>query len=760
MPNISRRTFLKLATATGAGAAVLGSNVLFQSADPALAESTSPEVVRYTHCVQCNRGPKCGMKLILKDDKLYRIEKRGNYNNNLICAKGVAAIQEIYDPERLLYPMKRTNPKGEPGQWERISWDEALSTIAEKLNSIKEKHGAEKVAFITGDPKEPRSALMRLAYAFGSPNFGTESSTCFLATELANKLIYGPYHKVASKVATGANPVPDKTKVAIFWGTNPAWSAPFSMSGLRNAKEKGQCKYIVVDPRVTPTVHSLADVHIQLRPGTDGALALCFANSLIEAGAYDKEFVEKWTHGFEEYADYCKEFTVEKTAEICDVPQEHIQKAVDILVTQGAPLVCKTAAAWPHHVNGVNSFRAMWSLIPLTGSLDVPGGVSLPPEPMDFDQWSGTPTFNYAREKLPALDDKRVDRKYFPVWADMEDYHGGQGNLQLNPLPEYVRDGDILACVALGTNAMMWPQTQEYQKAFQDMEFIVTADFYIRPQTHDYVDMLLPAAMSFERSCPLTVYGRKLFLREPAMEPAGEARPDYRICCDIGVALGFEEEFWGGGEKAEENCMREILKTSGCGVSYEELQAASPEGITVPLKGEPQIKKYETGYFRRDGQPGFETPTGKVEFISEILRGYDLDPRPVYLEPTWSPVSTPEVAKNYPLILNTGSRVPMYTHSKQRNVPWLRALMPDPICRLSPKAARERGIETGDDVELSTELGSIRAKAEVTNIVRDDTIDMFHGWEQANVNLVHARDFDPISGFPSYKEGLCQVTKV
>ncbi len=760
MPNISRRTFLKLATATGASATLLGSGILYQNPSAALAESTSPEEVRYTHCVQCNHGPKCGMKLIIKDGQLYRIEKRGNYNNNLICAKGVAALQEIYDPNRLLYPMKRTNPKGEPGQWERITWDEALKIIAGKLNAIKEKHGAEKVFFITGDPKEPRSALMRLAYTFGSPNFGTESSTCFLATELANKLIYGPYHKVTGKVATGANPVPDKTKVAILWGTNPAWSAPFSIASMRGAKRNGQCKYIVVDPRVTPTVHTLADIHLQIRPGTDGALALCFANALIEAGAYDRDFIEKWAHGFEEYREYCKEFTAEKTAGICGVPQERIQAAIDLLISQGAPIVCKTAAAFPHHVNGVNNFRAMWLLMPLTGSLDVPGGLSLPPEPLDFDMWSGTPAFSRARDLLPQLDDKRADRQYFPVWADMEDYDGGQGNLQLNTLPEYVKNGDVLACVALGTNAMMWPQTAEYQEAFKNLEFMVSADFYIRPKTHDYVDMILPAAMSFERSCPLTVFGRKLFLREPALKPAGEARPDYQICCDIGTALGFEKEFWGGGEKAEENCMREILKTSGCGVSYEDLQAASPEGVAVPLKGEPQIKKYESGYFRKDGQPGFETPTGKVEFTSEILRKYGFDPLPVYKEPTQSPVSTPEVAREYPLILNTGSRLPIFTHSKQRNVPWLRAIMPDPICRLSPKAARERGIENGDEVELSTPFGAIRAKAEVTNIVRDDTIDMFHGWEQANVNLIHARDFDPISGFPSYKEGLCQVKKV
>ena len=167
MPKISRRTFLKLATATGASATLLNSNILFQNADPALAQSSSPEVIKYTHCVMCNHGPRCGMKVVLKDDKIYRVEKRENHNNNNLCAKGLASLQDIYHPDRALYPMIRTNPKGEPSQWERITWDEALTTIAEKLNGIKEEHGPEKVFFLTGDPKEPRSAVQRLAFTFG-----------------------------------------------------------------------------------------------------------------------------------------------------------------------------------------------------------------------------------------------------------------------------------------------------------------------------------------------------------------------------------------------------------------------------------------------------------------------------------------------------------------------------------------------------------------------------------------------------------------
>ncbi len=756
MPRISRRTFLKLATATGASATMLNANILFQNADPALAESTSPEVVKYTHCVQCNHGPRCGMKVVLKDDKIYRIEKRENHNNNNLCAKGLASLQDLYHPDRILYPMKRTNPKGEPSQWERITWDEALTTIAEKLNGIKEKYGAEKVFFLTGDPKEPRSALQRLAFTFGSPHMGTESSTCYKATEVATKLNYGPEWHTASGIAMGAGPTPGKTKVCIIWGNNSSWSAPFSYHGMKTVKEGGTCKYILVDPRVTPNVHAFADVHIQLRPGTDGALALCFANAIIQNDAYDKEFVENWTHGFEEYKEYVKQFTVEKTAEICDVPVERLQQAIDIILTEGSPLVCKGSAAFPHHINGTQTYRAIQLLIPLTGSLDVPGGVTIPNEPLNLDEWWNTFEFARSKELLPALDHLRVDREYFPIWADFDQ----QGSVQLNKMPEYVKSGKIKAAVMLGTNCMMWPQPKEYQEAYKNMEFCVAADFYDHPWTHDYVDMLLPAAVSWERSCPVSIYGRKMFLREPVVKPAGEARPDYRICCDIGTALGYGDVFFGGGEESEKNCVKEFLRTLDVDtpITYEELQAAV-DGLVIPMRGEPKTKKWELGLLREDGKPGFTSPTGKVEFTSEVLRKHGYNPLPEYTEPKEGPVSTPDLYKEYPLILNTGNRLPYFTHSKQRNIPWLLQIQSEPVVRLYKSDAEARGINTGDEVIIKSPYGEIKAKAEVTVILKPGTMDMMHGWSKADVNKLHPRDFDPISGFPTYKEGLCEITK-
>jgi len=760
MAKVSRRTFLKGAVATGVGITLadkIADGMYIYPDVEALASSDAPETVKYTHCVMCNHGPKCGMKLIIKDNKVFRVEKREDYPNNLLCSRGLASLQELYDPKRLLYPMKRTTPKGsEEPKWKRISWDEAIKTIADKFNSVKERYGAEKVLFITGDPKEPRSILQRLAFTFGSPNMGTESSTCFLATELSAKLMYGTEWHTATSLAMGGNPSPN-TSVALIWATNPVCSAPFSYGGLKKGKDENDTKYIVIDPRSTQTVHTLADVHLQLRPGTDGALALCFGNYLIENDAYDKEFVEKWVHGFEDYKEYVKKFTIERTAKICGLPIDRLKEACEILANRNGPIVVKGSAAAPHHTNAVNDYRARIMLIPLTGSVDVPGGSTVETEPLQFDAWMGTPEFARFSDLLPKLDYLRVDREYFPVWADLDK----EGNVQLNTIPEYVKTGQIKACLMLGGNAMMWPQTQEYQKAFDDMEFVVAADMYIRPWTHNHADMVLPAAISWERSAPLAKFGRNLYLREAVVEPMGEARSDHRICCDIGAALGYKEEFWGGGKDSDKNCIKEILRTLDKGVTYEDLQNASPGPVNIPMEGEPKFKKYELGMLRKDGKPGFDTPTGKVEFTSEILKKYGMDPLPIYVEPVFSPVSTPGIYKEFPLIMNSGNRIPMYQHSRQRELPWLRSLMPEPMVRLHPINAKERGLSDGDMVRITSPVNreGIEAKLEITNILKPGMIDMFHGWEKANVNLLIARDFCKISGFPPFKEGLCQIEK-
>jgi anaerobic selenocysteine-containing dehydrogenase len=305
-----------------------------------------------------------------------------------------------------------------------------------------------------------------------------------------------------------------------------------------------------------------------------------------------------------------------------------------------------------------------------------------------------------------------------------------------------------------GGNAKMWPQPQLYQKAIGKLEFSVAADYFYRPWTHDYVDILLPAATCFERLAPVAGFGRSMYQRQP-VKPLGEAREDWQIIANIGVALGMTSEFFGGNLEAFVN---ESLKSTG--ITVEQLKKAPGSMVNIPLSEPPKSQKYALGLLRRDKKPGFDTPTGKVEVYSTILKKHGLDPLPTYKEPVESPVSKPETAGKYPLVLMTGARIPFYTHSKWRDIPWVSEFQPEPVVNLNPADAQQRGIKEGDEVILENAHGQIKVKAHLTEMITQGMVDMFHGWPKQDVNTMVSRDLDPISGYPPYKSGLCQVKKV
>ncbi|MDR1014126.1 MAG: molybdopterin-dependent oxidoreductase [Coriobacteriales bacterium] len=737
---LSRRSFV-------AGAAVLGTTLgsggagfnIFHPTE-AFADENSPIEIRRTYCDMCNHVPKCGINCYVQEERIVRVESSAPYPASPLCAKGIASLQELYDPERLLSPVRRTNEKGTGSpEWETISWDEAYATIAEKLGGIKEQHGADAVLFFCGDPKEPRGAMQRLATLFGSSSYGTESSVCAAASWMCAQMVFG-------QNSMGQDPG-DATKSCLVWSLNPAWSQPNRFKGFMAAKERG-VKFVVVDPRVTPLVSGVADVHLQLRPGSDGALVAGFINQLIEQDLYDKDFVAEWTVGFDELAAYVAEYTPEKVEEITWVPADRLVEAATLIGTN-APSTLVTSSKGGCHTTNVGHFqRAVFMIPALLGCLDVAGGLTLGPG-LPFDYAASTKGFQLEGVyEEQGFQGRRHDKDEFPVWAKYYKM------MQTVNLPEYVKDGKIRAGVLLGINSMMWPDTPLYQEAIKSLEFSVAIDYYIRPWTHDLVDMVLPAAMCYERTAALSIFGRKIFLRQPAVKPLGEAREDWQVIMEIGCALGYEDECFGG---SVDGALEELLKTTGLEVTLDDLRN-NPDGFEVPGPA-PEERKYESGKLRPDGQPGFGTASGKVELVSTVLTGLGFEGLPIYEEPVHSPLGGPAEDAQYPLVLNTGSRVPYYTHSKLRDLPWLNQFMPDPVVRLSPKDAEARGLKDGDDARVFNMQGEIAMKAEVTNMVMPGVVDIFHGWHQADVNLLTTRDFDPITGFPPFSSGLCEVAK-
>lgn len=736
----TRRQFLKEMALVGSSA------FLFEHFPGLLRTATSQEISEfekeksgYTYCDGCNHVPKCGIVYYRRGHVITRLESRRDYNypNSILCSKGYAQLQEQYHPSRLRYPLKRTAPKGKSPKWVRISWKEALDTIGKKLNDIKEKYGAHTVCFYCGDPKEMRPIVQRLAFSFGSPNYGTESSTCFRSVSLASLLLFG-------EITTGSPPS-KQTKNCFIWGVNPSYSGPYAMRGLLKAKADG-VKFFIIDPRKTPTVQLLADRHLAIRPGTDGALALAMMNVIISEDLYDKEFVNKWVHGFEELKEYVKEFPPEKAEKITGVAREKIIEAAKAFA-DGPSTLMVSAAPVVHHTNGNQNMRAVLSLIAITGNFDRPGGVMIPPPAAIPPDFLGDADFCRRTDLLPKISHLRVDLEEYPAWVELIP------EIQMNLLPEYVDKGKIKAIVMFGGNAKMWPQPKLYQEALGKMEFGVAADYFYRPWTHDYIDILLPAATCFERLAALACFGRNIYMRQP-IKPLGEAREDWQIAADIGVALGLKQEFFNGNLEA---LLNEYIKKTGFNI--DQIKNAPGCMINVPLAEPPKAKKYELGLLRRDKKPGFNTPTGKIEIYSTILKKYGYDPIPTYKEPIESPQGSPEMAKEYPLVLMTGARIPFYTHSKWREVPWVSELQPEPTVNLNPEDAKNRGIKEGDYVLIKNPHGQIKVRAHLTEMVMQGVVDMFHGWPKQDVNTMVPRYLDHISGYPPFKSTLCEVVK-
>jgi anaerobic selenocysteine-containing dehydrogenase len=729
-----------------AGASVVASagGLDFLYPQGAFADENAPIEKRYSYCDMCNHVPKCGIIAHVKEGKIVRVESRDKYPATPLCAKGIASLQELYDPHRLLQPQLRTNAKGTgTPEWKTITWDEAYALIAEKLNGIKSSYGADSVLFFCGDPKEPRGAMQRLATLFGSSSYGTESSVCAAASWMCAQMVFG-------QNSMGENPG-DKSASCLVWSLNAAWSQPNRHAALMKQKERG-CKFVVVDPRITPTVTGLADIHLQVRPGSDGALAAGFINQLIEQDLIDHEFVENWTYGYDELKAYVASFTPDKVEEITWVPADKLVAAAK-LIGENKPGTLVTSSKGGCHQTNVGNFqRAVFMIPALLGNLDVAGGMALGPG-LPFDYAASTKAFQLENVyEAEGFQQRRLDLEEFPVWAKYYKM------MQTVNLPEYVKDGKIRAGVLLGINSMMWPNTPLYQEAIKNLEFSVALDYYVRDWTHDYVDLMLPAAMCYERSAALAIFGRKVFLRQPVVEPLGEAREDWRIIMEIGTALGYGEQCFNGDVNL---ALSELLRTAamkkadGSEVTLDDLKA-SPQGLDIP-GAPPEEKKYASGKLRADGQPGFNTPTTKVELKSKVLEDMGFEGLPVYEEPVHGPAS--DEFEQYPLILNTGSRVPYYTHSKLRDLPWLNQFMPEPIVRMNPKDAEARGLNNGAQVKVFNQQGEIIVRLEATNMVMPGVVDIFHGWHQADVNLLTTRDFDPITGFPPFACGLCEVAK-
>ncbi|MTW20144.1 molybdopterin-containing oxidoreductase family protein [Allochromatium palmeri] len=657
------------------------------------------------------------------------------------CPRCYAQLDRRNHPERLLYPLKRVGPRGS-GQFERISWDEALDTIAERLSATRDAHGAPAVAFFAGYTKEARPQLQRLAHAFGSPNYLTESGCCFSATMVAEKVTFG------YKIKTTSTVVSPKTRCHLIWSTNPRGSIPpFDTHGLVTLKP-GR-RMIVVDPRRTPMVDQ-ADIHLQIRPGTDGALALGFHHLIFANGWQDQAFLDQWCSGVEAFRDYVAEFTPERVASICGIAESDLRAAVELFATTLPAQITLSPTSTVQHSNGFQNHRALILLSAVTGNLDREGGNrffndKVLPKPIEL--------FDYCRNSLPP----RIGDEVYPVWTKY--WPAGQSML----LPDCILDGrpqQVRSLLAMGINTAMWPNSKRMEQALGSLDFFAATDFFHNPATLQ-ADIVLPAATSLERPAliayPGCAYQGELRYRRPVVAPRGEARPDGEMFLELGVRLGMGEQFWNGDLEASW-----AEAAEGIPEEIREEVYTNPDGVTVYAEAIEDL--VEHGFLDADRLyrlRGFPTASGKVEFDAAELRAAGHEGLPIYREPAESPLSTPEIARDYPLVLTSGARTKFDTHSQHQYIQRMRRAIPNPLVEIHPRDAEPRGIQDGAPVQVSSPRGAVRFVARVTERIKPGVVHCTHGWNSANVNeLTDDRHLDPISGFPPFKSSLCEVASI
>jgi anaerobic selenocysteine-containing dehydrogenase len=678
------------------------------------ARNAMTQKTTFSACYMCTQN--CPITVVSDGDVIVSIEHPD-------CVRATAMQEQRESEHRLTSPRIRSRADE---AWRDASWEEALSATSGKMLEIRERHGAESVAFAVGYTKEVRPYLQRLAHAFGSPHYVTESSCCFSSGYMAASVTLGKEYGYF--LGPGRMRFPE-TRCRLVWSNNPSASQlPFDRHHL--IVEAPEVPTIVVDPRRTPLT-GVANIHLMLRPGTDGALALGLAHVILEEGLQDQDFLDDYAHGLEAYREYVKTFSPETTSQITGVPAEKIVVAAKLYATSHPAQITISPNATTHHSNGFQNHRAILLLSALCGNLDVAGG--------------NRPWGHRLQETSVDLTADRLAHLAEPLGGSehplfVQEYREAQGM----HLADAIESGRVKAVFSVGLNSMMWPNSKRLDEALRSLELFTACDFFPNP-TVDAATVFFPAATHLERQALIVWGSGRLQYRPAAVAPRGQARGDTELVFDLAESLGLKEQFWNGDLP---HSYSDRLESAG--LSFDDLPKDGRQ-LSVEVAG---FEK--RGYAKR----GFGTPTGKVEFVSTTLERAGYDGLPVYREPFWSPISTPNKARDYPLVLTSGGRSDNFTHSQGRELETLRQREREPRLQISPVDAEARGIRNDDWIETSSPIGSITLKAWVTESVPAGMVHAFHGWAEANVNeLIPDEGLDPISGFPPFKSSLCQVRK-
>ncbi len=713
-----------------------------------------------SHC-----GGSCVLKVHVRDGAITRIETDDGEEPQLrACLKGRAYRQRVYAADRILYPLKRIGERGE-GKFKRISWDEALDTVASEIIRVRDTYGPASILHLslTGDWVELHNSMpwaKVLASAGGYT--GTWGTISFGGGMYAQEATYGTYF--------GCNTRDDlvNSRLIIMWGWNPAVTVTGVNTGwyLAQAKEAG-ARIVAVDPKHTESAATFAHQWIPIRPGTDGAMLLAMAYVMIRENLQDQQFLDTYTIGFDKFKDYVlgEEDGIPKTpawAEtITGVPAATIEDlARQYAVTKPAALMAgispgRTAYGEQYH-------RIAMTLAAMTGNIGIHGGDAATRAWESVSPLGGYP----YKVSHKFFADNPVDKlsppppKGSPVYYLASRIHRVQ-------VPDFIEKGRAggfptdckLAAIVNCSYANSFPNINRIVKALKSkkLEFIFIQEQFMT-STVKFADIVLPTNTFMERNdivqgAGLAFYG----YQKKAIESLGESKSHLEIATLLASRLGIP----GFSEKTEEDRLRETLENSEV-PDYEQFKQKGIYRINLP---EPYVA-FKKEIEDPTNNP-FPTPSGKIEVYSQILADMnhpEIPPIPKYIE-TWESLNDP-LTEKYPLQL-------ISTHSKRRanaqfdSIPWLRELVTQ-AALLNSADAQARGIKDGDMVRVFNDRGEMVIPAKVTERIMPGVVDVPHGaWYNPDENGVDrggcanvlTKDVVSPGGAMTYNTCLVQVQK-
>ena len=671
----------------------------------------------------------CGIKTYVNSNgELVRVEGDENHpiTNGRLCVRCLTIRDYVYNPDRVLYPMKRAREDRGKNKWERITWDEAYDTIAEKVKYFKDKYGAESILVMGGTGREGGPMLPAYAHAcLGTPNacYTQSGYSCYIPRVAGTTYVMGATYPEMD-YAGGLpgrydDPMFKLPELIVFWGKEPLPSNGDGLFGHAaiDMMRRGS-KLMSIDPRVN-WVSTRADWHLRLRPGTDAALGMAMLNVIIEEDLYDHDFVDKWCYGFEQLAERVKEMPAEKAAEICDLEANQIREAARVYAA-AKPAQIAWGLAIDQKSNGVQAGHCIMALEAITGNIDVPGGQLIGDVNDGLELGFGWNNLG------PELQSKILGIKEYPA------YVGLVLNAQCDMVLDALEAGDdakyypFKMGVFEDTNFLAGTcaaQPKRWHDAMvKNLEWCFGIDVWMTPTIQATCEIFLPLSSTVEHDTVVyTHYGASPIMAGAVNKSitVGYCKGDCEIFYELGLRcmpINFEKykdyydflaDYRLAYKKSFEELREEVVhqKTEMCG-----------------------YYKYESGRLRPDVMPGFNTPTGRVELYSTMFRQFGEDPLPYYEEPQLSPVSTPEKMEEYPFVLTTGARTYCYFHSEGKQIPYLREMNPDPLIEINPEDALKHGIADGQWVEVASPFGKCVLKAKVSQIVKPGVVHAQHGF--------------------------------